>query len=101
MASSRAGTFIGFSMRAGKYKIGLNAVATLKRANLIIVCSTASENTKKEGEKFAKRFRCPCITTIPPLEEFTHKENGKIMAITDKALALAILNNLGEELKIN
>ncbi len=95
---SKAETFIGFSMRAGKVKIGTNAVATLKKANLIIVCKTASENTKKEADKFAKKFHCSVIETLNrPLSEFVHKENAKVMAINDKQLSQAILNNLEED----
>lgn len=91
----KAQTFIGFALRARKCKIGLNAVLTLKKANLIIVCDTASENTKKQADKIAKRFSCPIITAVKfTLAELTHKENAKIMAIADTALASAILENI-------
>ena len=90
----KAETFIGFAIRAKKYKIGYNAVATLKRANLVIVCKTASDNGLKEAEKLSKKFRCPMlITKEKALEEITHRENAKVMAIADAALAKAILDN--------
>ena len=91
---TKAQTFIGFAIRARKCKIGTNAVATLKKANLVIVCHTAADNTKKEADKLAKKFKCPIIETVGVrLEEITHKENAKVMAIADRELSLAILNN--------
>ncbi len=90
----KAETFIGFAMRTGKFRIGANASATLKKAHLVIVCCSASENTKKDADKLAKKFNCPIIETIEKtLEEFTHRENAKVMAIADKSLSLAILSN--------
>ncbi len=95
---SKAETFIGFAMRAGKFKIGTNACFTLRRANLIIVCSSASENAVKDGKKLANRFHCPIIKTTDNLLSFyTHKDNGKIMAITDKDFAKLIIDNKEKE----
>ena len=91
---SKAQTFIGFAMRTGNFKIGANAVATLKRAYVMIVCKSASDNTKKQAEKLAKNFHCPLLeTTQNTLEEITHRENAKVMAIADKSLSNAILDN--------
>lgn len=87
-------TFIGFAMRTGKFKIGTNAVQTLKKAYLVLVCNTASENTKKESEKLARKFNAPLLETVfKTLSELTFKENAKIMAIADKSLAKAIIDN--------
>lgn len=98
MEKSKAETFVGFAMRTGNFRIGANAAATLKRANLMIVCFSASENTKKEAEKLAKKFRCPLIEpTKKTLEEITHRENAKVMAIADKNLSDAIMQNLEKD----
>ncbi len=91
---SKAQTFIGFAIRAKKYRIGMNAVQTLKRIDLMIVCHTASQNTLKLAQKVANRYGCQLlITKDKTLEEITHKENAKVMAIDDKALSKAILEN--------
>lgn len=93
MEKSKGETFIGFAIRARKCKIGVNACATLKKAKLVIVCKTAAENTFKEAEKLSARFFCPMlITKEKTLKEMTHKENAKVMAITDVALARAVLS---------
>ena len=91
---TKAQTFIGFAIRAKKYRIGMNAVQTLKSINLLIVCCSASENTKEQAQKVASKYHCPMIITNEiKLEQITFKENSKVMAITDKSLAKAILDN--------
>ena len=72
--------------------------ATLKKAELVIVCKSASDNTKKEADKLARKFHCPILETKEiTLDEFTHRENAKVMAIADKSLSLAILSNSDED----
>ena len=93
MEKSKAETFVGFAIRSGKYKIGFNACQTLKRANLLIVCNTASENSKKEAISLSKKLKCQLVeSVIFTLSQLTHRENAKIMAITDTKLAQAILS---------
>ena len=95
---SKANTFIGFAIRSGRYKIGFGAVETLKKANLIVVCRTASENSKKKALSLKNKLNCPLIITAKKdLSEITFREGAKVMAITDKAIATAILASIGEE----
>ena len=95
---TKAQTFIGFAIRSKKFRIGMNASQTLKKANLIIVCHTASDNTKKEADKLAGKFHCPIIMTVSKtLSELTFRENAKVMAIADFALSKAILDNLEKD----
>lgn len=92
MEKSKGETYIGFALRARKCKIGANACATLKKAKLIVACKSATENSIKDAEKLSARFKCPLlITKSKTLAEITHKENAKIMAITDDALSRAVL----------
>lgn len=91
---TKAETFIGFAIRAKKHRIGMNAIKTLKKIDLLIVCDSASENSKNEAQKLAKKYHCPLlITKTKSLEQLTHRENSKIMAVSDKALSKAILDN--------
>ena len=95
---TKSATFIGFAVRSGKYRVGTNSLATIKKANLIIVCKTASENTCKLAKKYASRYSCPAIKTqTNTLDELIFRENVKIMAITDYSLAKAILENISED----
>lgn len=85
-------------MRTGKYKIGANACLTMKRAYLIIVSLDASENSVKEALKLSRKFNCKIIkSTVKPLSEYAHKDNAKIMAISDKNFANLIMENLEKE----
>ncbi len=98
---SKAQTYIGFAMRKGSYKIGVNAIYTLKKAKLLIVCGTAGADTSKNAVKLAKRFGCQLLRLESlPLAEVTHKDYAKLMAITDTALAQAILNQSEKEFTI-
>ena len=63
MENNKLHTFIGFSIKTGKYKIGLNAVNTLKRADLLLLCPTAAINTRKEAVKFSLKFKAPLFVT--------------------------------------
>ncbi len=95
---SKATTYIGFAIRKGSYKIGVNAIYTLKRANLLIVCKSAGSDTNRQAIKLSKRFNCKILKTEKNLlSELTFRENAKLMAITDVALSVAIQNNIENE----
>ncbi|MDY2880427.1 MAG: hypothetical protein SOT34_05775 [Candidatus Borkfalkiaceae bacterium] len=97
---SKIFTYLGFAIKAGKLKTGLNTIETVKKgAYLVLVCKTASENTAKEGVRAAERFRCPAMQTVKQtLGELTNVPNLKIAAVTDKNLAEAIVKYQEEEL---
>ena len=97
MEKTKAFTFIGFAIRARKVKMGVNAVKTLKKAELLIVCSTATENTLKEAVSLSKKLFAKLLVLYDvKLEEVVFKENCKLIAITDKALAKAVLDNCND-----
>ncbi len=97
MTRSKVETFIGFAIRAGKFRLGTNAIATLKKAELLIMCDSISENGRKEAQKLARKLRVKILVSKAiKLEDLTGKEKCKLMAVTDKALATAIIDNLDE-----
>ena len=61
MEKSKAFTFIGFAIRARKVKMGVNAVKTLKKAVLLILCHTASENTLKEAVSLSNKLNAKLL----------------------------------------
>ena len=95
-------SYIGFALKAGKICKGVNAVETLKNdVFLLIICHTASENTYKDAEKLALKFHCPLIVSEKvTVEEITLKENCKLIALTDKNLAEAVIKNSNEDFTI-
>ena len=98
---TKAETLIGFCIKAGKCKIGTNAILTLKRAYLIIVCESASENAKKVAISYGKKFNCPVFKTQSVLlEQITHKPNAKMMAISSKDFAKSITDYMENQFSI-
>ncbi|MBQ7643357.1 MAG: hypothetical protein IJS67_05585 [Clostridia bacterium] len=99
--SSKAYTYLGFAIKSGNVRFGLNTIETLRRADLLIVCQTAAKNTRAAAEKYARKFGCPILTTKDePLENFVNRENCKIVAVTDKNLAEAILKDAGNDFTV-
>ncbi|MBP5467058.1 MAG: hypothetical protein J6Y43_05810 [Clostridia bacterium] len=94
----KAETFIGFAVRARKIRFGFNTLAALKKAFVILVCGTASENTVKAAVKYAVKYGCKVFRTeIKTLSELTHRDGVKIAAITDLPLAKAVIGNVGND----
>ena len=95
-------TFIGFSIKARKIRCGVNAIATLKGGvKLLIVCSTASENTKKDAVKLSKKFNAKLYELSGyVLENVVYKEKCKLVAVTDTGLAKAIVDNADGHLTV-
>lgn len=93
--------YIGFCLRARKIALGAGSIDVLnKGVYLIIVCSTASENTFKLALKYRNRFSCPLIVCRTGLENAVHKPSCKIAAIRDFQLAEAIVKNVGEDYEL-
>lgn len=93
--------YLGFCLRARKIAFGGGTLDTLKKGvYLIIVCSTASENTFKLAIKYKNRFSCPLIICKTGLENAVRKEGCKIAAIRDCELARAIINNAGGDYEL-
>ena len=102
---TKAETLVGFAIKANKCRFGVNSIESLKHAELLIVCPTASDNTKKEALKLSKKLSARLYISVKPLdekgryickyyswngEETTYKENCKLIAITDKNFAKPI-----------
>ncbi len=94
MEKSKIFTFIGFAIKARKAKLGVNAIKTLKRAELLVVCHSASENTKKEAVSLARKLNAKLYTLNEvKLEDIVFKSECKLLAICDKSLSDAVINS--------
>ena len=92
--NNKGKTFIGFAVRKGATAINVNAIARVKKAYLIVVCSSAGENTKNKSLSLSNKFGCPILTmTCGTLADLLKKEKAKAIAILDANLAKAILDN--------
>lgn len=94
-------SYIGFCLRARKIALGAGSIDILnKGVYLIIVCSTASENTFKLALKYKNRFNCPLVVCRTGLENAVRKPSCKLAAIRDYQLADAIVKNVGEDYEL-
>lgn len=95
-------SYIGFAIRARKIKMGVNACNTIKGGvGLFVLCHTAQKNTVKEAISLAKKHGVKIVLSKTYLlEDVVHKENCKLVAILDRQLSKAILNNLNEHFVI-
>lgn len=93
--------YVGFCIKARKIALGSGTVDLLKKGvYLLMVCSSASENTFKVALKYKNRFSCPLIICKTGLENVVHKSGCKIAAIKDEGLARAIVENINEDYEI-
>lgn len=93
--------YLGFCLRSGKIALGSGSVELTKRGvYLIIVCSSASENTFKFAIKMSYKFSCPLMICKNGLENSVHKPGCKIAAVKDAELAKAICGNACAEYEL-
>lgn len=92
---SKLQTYIGFAIKSGKFKAGFNNAENLKKASLILICNTLTENGIKSAKKLSQKLNCPLYITVDmPLEKIILKNGVKLIAILDGNLAKAIIDNI-------
>ena len=98
MANDKIGSYIGFAIKARNVLFGQYTIENYKKhVYLLIVCESAKKNTIKSALNLKEKFNAPLITTKGILlDDVVYKQNCKIIAITNKNLADAILKNLNE-----
>ncbi len=98
MSVNKIYSYIGFAIKAKKLRCGVNVVETLKKnVFLLILCSTASENTFGDAKKLKNKFNCPLLVLKgESLENLTHKPNCKLCAVCEPNLAKVIIDNSDE-----
>ena len=101
MPKSKAESYIGFCIKAGKLTCGFNAVEALKKdVYLLLLCYTTTENGKKSAEKLQKRFGCEMLLFRgKTLEDATGRKGCKLAAVREKNLAKAILSVEDENIR--
>ncbi len=95
-------SLIGFAVKARKVVFGLNQIEHCrKRVYLMIICHTASQNTKSAALSLARKMGAPALGTKGVLlEEIVSKPNCKSVAVTDEELAAAIMKNVSHQFEI-
>lgn len=93
--TNKAETFIGFSIRSGKILFGLEQIERSKKIpKLIVVCSTLGENSQKKVLTYSEKKKVNVLKLSQrKLEDIVHKDNCKIIGLTDAHLAQAVIDN--------
>ena len=91
--NSKVETYIGFAIKKGSVVFGCDGVKCCrKRMYLLLYTPTLSDNSLSVLREASLRAGCP-LTQIEDFETL-RKKNCKALAICDKSLARAILDNL-------
>ena len=92
--NSKIYTYLGFAIKSGKAKLGVGAIEFTKgRIPLMLLCDTASDNTKKDALALSKRHGAKLLLVKNvTLEALTNKKNCRLAAVLDESLASAILS---------
>ena len=98
--NSKIKTYVGFAINKGDVIFGLDKIiVSRRRPNLIMLCKTASEKTKKEIKHYCASKNVKLIECFVPVEELVSKQGVKVIALTDENLVNAILQNSDEDFK--
>ena len=97
MEKDKIESLLGFAVKAGKLVYGADSLETTRtRVYAIFTCCTASENTKKKMRELATAKRIPLIFTKKELQYIVSRKNCKVIGVTDKQMAGAMLTRLNE-----
>lgn len=87
-------SYIGFAQKSNSLIAGQTPLKRTKnKLNLILVCSTGSENLINLAKNLAIKHGCEYIVTKPELVTLTNIKDIKIVGITDENLSKAIMQN--------
>lgn len=87
-------SILGFAMRAGKVLYGCDSIERYhKRKYLMILCGSLSENSR---EKIVRSLSgVPTVVVRQnTVADITHRPGCKAVAVTDKQMAQAMLDNM-------
>ena len=91
--NSKVETYIGFAIKKGSVVFGCDGIeSSKKRLLLLLYTPSLSQNSLSVLQKVSERTGCP-LAQIDEFEILT-KKNCKALAICDRSLANAILENL-------
>ena len=95
MRTEKIKTYVGFAIKAGKIKFGVdNITATKGKINVILYDNQLSERSKKKILDYATVKNIIIIEF--PIEEILPERNCKALGITDINLANAIISEIKE-----
>lgn len=85
-------TYLGFSIKSKSIVIGQDRLKDCKeKVYLLIYCDSASANLKDLVSRLANKFNCKALKLDDKLEYYTNIQGCKVLGLTNKSLADAII----------
>ena len=85
-------TYLGFSIKSRAIVIGQDRIKVYKdKIHLIVYCPTATQNLKDLIGRMSEKFKCSAVLMDEKLEDYTGIEGCKVLGLTNKSLADAII----------
>jgi len=85
-------SLLGFAVKSGKIVFGFdNLCETRKNVKLVIYSPTTSDKVKQKLVLLCKHKSWVLIETIDNMESLIHRDNCKVVGLTDKSMSEAIL----------
>jgi len=86
--------YLGFAIKSGNAVFGLDGLKKADKVRVIVYSADASENTVKEVRYYAEKKKAvPIRIDGIGLGELIKRNNCKVIAVTDAALANGIVKN--------
>jgi len=90
-------SYIGFSIKKGAVKLGIEEIQKAKnKLKLIVFSSTLAQNSYNKIEEYSKQIGVQMVNLTDELNEIFKEKLVKLVGITDKALASAIIKELSQ-----
>lgn len=87
-------SYLGFARKSNNCIMGQTALKKCnKQLNLLLVCSSASENLKNLARNLANKNNCEWVT-LEDLSKLLNYDDIKIVGLTDENLSNAIINEI-------
>ena len=100
MKTDKVVSLLGFAIKAGKTVFGTDSIERYrKKKHLIFICNTMSEGSKEKLIR-ANKGTPIVVCRDSSLEEITHRQGLKALALTDRQMAEALLNNINESYQL-
>ncbi|MCL2675758.1 MAG: hypothetical protein FWE84_04125 [Firmicutes bacterium] len=91
---SKVESLIGFAVKARKVVYGADFIENKKGISLIIYSADLAENSSNKLKKVAQTAKIPLVVTHLALENIVCKQGVKAIAITDRQMVRAIVDNI-------
>lgn len=102
MEKDKIESLLGFAVKAGKLVYGADSLETTRtRVYAVFTCSTASENTRQKVRKLTSAKRIPMVITKNELQYIVSRKNCKVIGVTDRQMAEAMLARVNESYYID